>query len=186
MNFCRAFFFEMTIKTVGKRGVKVIPATGGSEAPETATKIIFSHAEGMTASSTTLIEIRLGDYVAEGTSGGNLLRAKITAENDPVKRALSCGGIHCRRVFYFRHERSPDWRDSCLECKRESCRTLSLSWVSTKSYRRLRTHLPGSGCMSTLSKISGHRRRTVPPYDRQMRDTCPRERWRTHHPCSGQ
>ena len=69
------------------RGIHVIPAANGNEALAVIRTIIPPHAEVMTSSSTTLIEIGLEDYLAGGTSGWDLLHAKITAENDSAKRA---------------------------------------------------------------------------------------------------
>ena len=77
----------ITIKALEKRGIKVSHAANGDEALATVRKLIPPNAEVMSGSSTTLIEIGFEDYVAGGKSGWNLLHTKITAEDDPVKRA---------------------------------------------------------------------------------------------------
>ncbi len=77
----------ITIKALEKRGIKVSHAANGDEALAAVRKLIPPNAEVMSGSSTTLIEIGFEDYVAGGKSGWNLLHTKITAEDDPVKRA---------------------------------------------------------------------------------------------------
>jgi len=76
-----------TVKSVEERGIRVIPAPNGDQALEVIKKIIPPGAEVMSGSSTTLIEIGFEDFVAAGTSGWNLVRPAVDAENDPAKRA---------------------------------------------------------------------------------------------------
>ena len=78
---------ERTIAAIQARGIKVIPVADGDAALAEIKKIIPRNAEVMSGSSTTLIEIGFEEFVASGTSGWDLLHAKINAENDAEKRA---------------------------------------------------------------------------------------------------
>ena len=73
----------------------------GSEALAAVRKIIPPHAEAMTASSTTLIEIGLRTTLQKERPVWNILHAKITAENDPVNGLELAEEIRYRRIFHF-------------------------------------------------------------------------------------
>jgi len=72
-----------TIRAVQERGITVISVPNGDQALEAIRKIIPPGAEVMTGSSTTLLEIGLGELLANGKSGWDLIHDAIERENDP-------------------------------------------------------------------------------------------------------
>ncbi len=159
----------------------------GSEALAAVRKIIPPHAEAMTASSTTLIEIGLEDHIAEGASGWNILHAKITAENDPVKRAELLRKSVTAEYFISRSNAIARTGEKvACDASDKPCRRMAICGRAPYPCRGW-THFLGSGCMSALlENIRVQKAYGTPGMIGKCVILAHEKNEGRHHPCSGQ